>query len=115
MPTERLTAHGTCGTCGKRCTYSKRGAAASYWVHDDTGHYLCDLPTRHDCNTNIIQDAKREVINGYDIDILARSLYDARTGSAPATDEVWARHAVLFPSTHRRLFEEARSIAHEED
>lgn len=53
-----------------------------------------------------------EVINGYDIDILARSLFDSRRlWPQPSTDEEWAVHAERFPSTHRMLVEEARRIA----
>lgn len=60
--------------------------------------------------------ADSEVINGYDIDELARTLYDARAHRArPVTDEEWERHARQFPATHRMLLEDARQLAEEDD
>lgn len=57
-----------------------------------------------------------EVINGYDIDLLARSLYDARKRiGGPVTDIQWKQHAQRFSLSHRLLIEEARGIAREDD
>jgi hypothetical protein len=57
-----------------------------------------------------------ETINGYDIDLLARTLYDVRSMSpTECTDEQWSRHAEQFSGTHRMLLAEARRIAEEDD
>lgn len=56
-----------------------------------------------------------EEINGYSIDLLARSLYDARKKiGGDVTDAQWRRHAQRFPASHRLLMEEARRIAVED-
>jgi hypothetical protein len=48
-----MTKTGTCGKCGKPCTYVVHPSRA-LWIHNDTGHYIGTTPERHDCNTYIV-------------------------------------------------------------
>jgi hypothetical protein len=59
--------------------------------------------------------SEREVINGFDVDALARALFDARSNRRPLTDEEWKRRKAskVFVTTNQMLFEQARAEAEE--
>lgn len=49
-----------------------------------------------------------------DIELLARSLYDARSErSGPVSDVDWSRRKTLFPGTYRALISEAQRMVEE--
>ncbi len=55
--------------------------------------------------------AVAEATRDEQLDLIARTLRDARTGrSTPATDEEWARSKDRFRTTYRTLLEEAERI-----
>ena len=56
-------------------------------------------------------DLTAELTRDEQLDFIARTLRDARTGRAtPATDEEWARSKARFRTTYRTLLEEAERI-----
>lgn len=80
-----------------------------HWAVDDQvfGHPQPATPS--DCPT------ASEVVNGYDLDTLARTLYGVRASlgqkSGSYTDEEWEAIKMGFPTSYEALLKEARRIA----